>query len=206
VLPHQMSVRILPDYIPTEENILADAASRFQEIQDWRIYPNVFQAITARWGLPVINLFASNPGVDALSQRWDFPLAYAYPPIALLKRVMKTLETSRGTFILVSPLLEAHTWLVSLLTLKILVVHCLPFLEDFVTDLTTGKPPPILHNLYLVTWRIYGGSTPSRTSQATPRISSRQGGTDLQRIDTTKPGKPSRGIFVPPKFQSIKLV
>jgi hypothetical protein len=30
VLAHQMSVQILPVYIPTKENILADAASRFQ--------------------------------------------------------------------------------------------------------------------------------------------------------------------------------
>jgi hypothetical protein len=29
-----------------------------------------------------------------LSQRWDFPLAYAFPPIALLKRVVKKLETA----------------------------------------------------------------------------------------------------------------
>jgi hypothetical protein len=31
----QMSVCILPVFIPTGENILADAASRFQEIPDW---------------------------------------------------------------------------------------------------------------------------------------------------------------------------
>jgi hypothetical protein len=55
-----MSVRILLVYIPNEENILADAASRFQEILDWRLHPNVFQAIAARWGLPVIDLFTSN--------------------------------------------------------------------------------------------------------------------------------------------------
>jgi hypothetical protein len=42
VLAHQMSVRILPVYIPTEENILADAASRFQEIQNWRLHPKIF--------------------------------------------------------------------------------------------------------------------------------------------------------------------
>jgi hypothetical protein len=136
VLAHQMSVRILPVYIPTEENILADAASPFQEIPDWRLHPNVFQAIAARWGLPVIDLFTSNAskqtkrfyswnafdnpeGVDALSQRWDFPLAYAFPSIALLKRVVKKLETSRGTFILVSPLWEAQTWLALLLTLEV---------------------------------------------------------------------------------------
>jgi hypothetical protein len=34
VLAHQKSVRILPVYIPTGENILADAASCFQKIPD----------------------------------------------------------------------------------------------------------------------------------------------------------------------------
>jgi hypothetical protein len=126
VLAHQMSVRLLSVYIPTGENILADAASRFQEIPDWHLHPFVFQAIAARWGLPKIDLFASNAskqtqpfyssdasdnpeGVDALSQKWDFPLVYAFPPIALLKRVAKKLETLKGTFILVSPFWEAQT-------------------------------------------------------------------------------------------------
>jgi hypothetical protein len=52
-------VRILPVYIHTGENILADAASCFQEIQDWQLHPSVFQVISARWGLPSIDLFAS---------------------------------------------------------------------------------------------------------------------------------------------------
>jgi hypothetical protein len=138
----------------------------------------------------VINLFASNAskqtkrfyswnafnnpeGVDVLSQRWDFSLASALPPVALLKKVVKKMESSWGTFILISPLWEAQTWLGLLLMLKVLEVRRLPFLEDLVTDLTTGKPPPILHNLHLVTWRICRGSPPFRTSQATPRISSR---------------------------------
>jgi hypothetical protein len=47
-------------YISTGEDILADAASRFQEIPDWHHHPFVFQAIAARWGLPMIDLFASN--------------------------------------------------------------------------------------------------------------------------------------------------
>jgi hypothetical protein len=62
--------------------------------------------------------FDNPEGVDALSQRWDFPLAYTFPPIALLKRVVKKMETSRGTFILVSPLWEAQTWLALVLTLE----------------------------------------------------------------------------------------
>jgi hypothetical protein len=65
-----------------------------------------------------------NPeAVDALFQKWDFTLAYAFPPIPLLKRVVKKLETSNGTFILVSPLWEAQTWLALLLMLKVLEVR-----------------------------------------------------------------------------------
>jgi hypothetical protein len=60
VLARQKSIRILQVYIPTGENILADAASRFQEIPDWHLHSFVFQAIAARWGLPMIVLFASN--------------------------------------------------------------------------------------------------------------------------------------------------
>jgi hypothetical protein len=60
VLAYQRSVRLLPVYIPTEENILADAATLFPEIPVWRLHPIVFQAIAAGWGLPVIDLFASN--------------------------------------------------------------------------------------------------------------------------------------------------
>jgi hypothetical protein len=147
VMAHQMSVRILPGYIPTGENILEDAASHFQEIPDWHLHPFVFRAIAARWGLPMIDVFASNAskqtqrfyscdvsdnteGVDALSQRWDFPLTYAFPPIVLLKRVVKKLEMLKGTFILVSPLWAAQTWLASLLMLKVLEVRRLPFMED----------------------------------------------------------------------------
>jgi hypothetical protein len=38
-----MSVRLFPVYIPTEENILADTALRFQEIPDWRLHPIIFK-------------------------------------------------------------------------------------------------------------------------------------------------------------------
>jgi hypothetical protein len=78
---------------------------------------------------------------------------------------------------------------------------------DLVMDLKRGKPPAILHNLHLVTWRICGGLTPYRTSLATPEISTRQGGTHPQRIDTIEPGSPSRDIFAPSTFHStISLI
>jgi hypothetical protein len=162
---HQMSVHILPVFIPTGENIQAGAASRFQQIPDWHLHSSVFRAILARWGPPSIDLFASRASkqthrffswdaadnleaVDALSQKWDFILAYAFPPICLLTRVVKKLEMLRGSFILISPLWEAQTWLASLLSLTVLEICQLPFIDNLVTDMTTGKPPQILHNLH----------------------------------------------------------
>jgi hypothetical protein len=229
VKAHQMSVCILPVFIPTGENILAETASPFQEIPDWQLHTSVFRAISARWGPPTIDLFTSRASkqtqcffswdasdipeaVDALSQKWDFTLAYAFPPIPLLKRVVKKLETSKGTFILVSPLWEAQTWLASLLMLKVLEVRRLPFMDNVVIDLTTGKPPPILTNPHLVAWRVFGGSTPSRTSPPSrtylvaPEISTRQGGAPPQKAATKEPDSLSRDISVPPAFHSIQLV
>jgi hypothetical protein len=88
-------------------------------------------------------------------------------PRFLSSRVVKKLETSKGSFILISSLREAQTWLASLLSLTVLEVCRLPFIDNLVVDLMTGKPPQILHNLHLVAWRILGGSTPSRTSLST---------------------------------------
>jgi hypothetical protein len=120
LLAHQRQLRILPAFIPSEENVQADAASRVQSVPDWHLGPDVFHLIASLWGQPQIDLFASrqsaqtqrfmswraadNPeAIDTLSMRWDFKLAFLFPPIPLLKRVMRKLELSRGTFLLVTP-------------------------------------------------------------------------------------------------------
>jgi hypothetical protein len=68
------------------EDIILETASLFREIPVWRLHPIVFQRIAAGWGLPEIDLFASNAskqtkcfyswnafnnpeGVDSFSQR-----------------------------------------------------------------------------------------------------------------------------------------
>jgi hypothetical protein len=58
-LLHQRQLRIMPAFIPSEENLQADAASRFQLVPDWHLDPRVFQRILSLWGPPQINLFAS---------------------------------------------------------------------------------------------------------------------------------------------------
>jgi hypothetical protein len=221
LLLHQRQLRILPAFIPSEENVQVDAASRFQLVPDWHLDPSVFPRISSLWGPPQIDLFASlqlaqtmrfmswraadSPeAIDALSMRWDFALAYLFPPIPLLKRVVRKLELARGVFLLVTPYWEAQTWFASLQALQVLDVRRLPFHDDLVIDLLTGEPPPSLEQLFLVVWKICGGlgeSTPSRTGLSGLL---RQDGSDPQRIDMKGPGNPSSPSCALPPFLSIK--
>jgi hypothetical protein len=218
-LAHQKSLRILPVYIPSEESIQADTASRFQSIADWHLLPEVFSMMEARWEPLSIDLFASRAStqtrffswnatdrpeaVDALCQRWDFDLAYLFPPIPLFKRVSKKLETSRGTYILVTPFWEAQAWFASLLTLKVKEVRRLPFSVNLVTDLTMGSPPPMLEKLHLVAWKISGGVEASSPSLTKLFISSSLGGDLPQKAATIEHGRPSNVSFALPPFHSI---
>jgi hypothetical protein len=92
--------------------------------------PQGFSKDIISQGSPQIDLFASRQSaqtrcffswsaadvleaIDALSQKWDFKLAFLFPPILLLKKVIRKLELSRGTFLLVTPYWDAQTWLAS---------------------------------------------------------------------------------------------
>jgi hypothetical protein len=221
LLAHQHHLCLLPAFIPSEENLQVDAASRFQSIPDWHLSPRVFLQVSALRGLPQIDFFASRQSaqtsrfyswdakdtpeaINALSQRWDFELAFLFPPIPLLKRVIRKLERSRGTFLLVTPYWVAQTWFGSLQALRVEDVRRFPFSNDLIVNLTTGEPLPNLERLFLVVWTILGGigeSTPYRTG---PSISSRQDGSDPQRTAMKELGSHSRPFSALPSFLSIR--
>jgi hypothetical protein len=59
LLAHQRQLRLLPAYIPSEENVQADTASRFQLVPDWHLALRVFHQISALRVPPQIDLFTS---------------------------------------------------------------------------------------------------------------------------------------------------
>ena len=85
-------------YVPGEENQIADKKSRvFKDSLEWMLHPAVFQALQNEVGCFSINLFATRvnhqvpafviwrpePGAvatDAFNVKWDFQLAYLFPP------------------------------------------------------------------------------------------------------------------------------
>ena len=98
-------------HIPGQLNGIADKLSRLdQTIQmDWSLHPEVFKAICFRWHQPQVDLFATRFNnklpqfvapvpvpqawaVDALSLSWENLDPYAFPPAAILGKVVETLQ------------------------------------------------------------------------------------------------------------------
>ena len=219
LLAQSLRLRILPVFIPTEENLHADAASRFQTLPDWHLPPEIFSRICHRFGRPAIDLFATAASTqirrffawgdaqeaeafDALAQRWSFHLAYAFPPPPLLPRVLRKIAASSGVFLLVTPHWPTQKWFPALLRLQVEELFRLPELPT-VVDLSTGRPP--LPRLPLLVWRIIGGSTTS-TSLTPPSPSSAAVGGRQLLDDTTLSGSASRIFCIPEEFLSIPSI
>ena len=98
-------------HIPGRLNVIADELSRLgQTIQtEWSLHPEVFQAVCSRWHQPQVDLFATrfnnklpqfvspvpDPqawAVDALSLSWEDLDPYAFPPAAILGKVVEKLQ------------------------------------------------------------------------------------------------------------------
>ncbi|XP_013908504.1 PREDICTED: uncharacterized protein LOC106538525 [Thamnophis sirtalis] len=104
---HLLSLRA--KHISGVQNIQADGLSHMHiDPAEWSLHRRIFQQLTVRFGLPVLDLFASQdntqlpryftryatPGVegtDALRSEWPLGLLYAFPPTPLIQRVVQKL-------------------------------------------------------------------------------------------------------------------
>ena len=213
LLAQSLSLRILPVYLPSEENLLADAASRFQQLPDWHLHPTVFKLLVNRWGRPEVDLFATAKSAqlpaffawgkddgalasDALAQRWEFQLAYAFPPPPLLPRTIEKIRRSArsGLFILITPHWPAQKWVPLLLDLHVIDICRLPTWPDVVTDLQTNSPPPTSGPLRLVAWLLSGSSEPMGSPTPASNFS-RLAGVHQLPAATTESGRPLNVSF-----------
>ena len=106
----QRQVTLKARHIPGRLNVIADKLPRLgQTIQtEWSLLPEVFQQICNQWHLPQIDLFAMRfnhklpqfvspvpdslaVAVDALTLPWEDLDAYAFPPTAILGKVVEKL-------------------------------------------------------------------------------------------------------------------
>ena len=151
----QRQVTLKARHIPGHLNVIADKLSRLgQTIQtEWSLLPEVFQQLCNQWHRPQIDLFATrfnhklpqfvSPvpdslaiAVDALTLPWDDLDAYAFPPTAILGKVVeKLLDSPCKRFILIAPGWPNMPWFWDLVNMSSQVPLSLPNLPSLVTAL-----------------------------------------------------------------------
>ena len=107
----QHEIFLVASHLSRDRNVLADALSRrsHRHLTEWTLHNAVTSAIFQRWPTPHVDLFASeknhklpvffsirpspsSSGVNALTQNWDCLYGHAYPPTALIPRVLRKLR------------------------------------------------------------------------------------------------------------------
>ena len=178
-----LAIRLAPQFIPGSNNVLADALSRPHQLLHSECSPNmtVFLSLCRLWPVQ-IDLFATSAnhrcsiyfspyrdpqsaGTDAFLQSWDGLQAYAFPPFAIIPRVLAKLWESRGTELTLVALHWAQRpWFRDLLQLSLAPPVILPDRLDLDLLLLPRSRlrNPGLHRFHA--WRLSGGSPGLRDS------------------------------------------
>jgi hypothetical protein len=138
VLKHQCWIQAR--YLPGRFQVASDPLSRGREMHlDWALLTPTFRRITAKWGTPEVDLFATREtaqvpkfvswqpdplavGTDAFSLRWSQlgALVYLNPPFSLIARAVAKIaaELSETVFLLVTPEWRGAHWINAVIQLS----------------------------------------------------------------------------------------
>ena len=194
-------------HIPGRLNVVADKLSRLgQTIQtEWFLLQEVFQTICSRWHRPQIDLFATRfnnklpqfvspvpdslaVAVDALSLQWEDLDAYAFPPAAILGKVVEKLQDSPcRRIILIAPGWPNMPWFWDLVTMSSQIPLSL---TNLLTQPFNQIPHRNLTNLNLHAWLLEPQQSKSRAS-----LKQWQQGLRLLKEDQPDPSMRQSGPF-----------
>ena len=170
-------VRLLPQFIMGSSNVTADALSRPNQVigSEWTLHQEVVDQLVHKWPavidlfatsltarLPVYFSQASDPraaGTDALLQPWDDLQAYAFPPIAIIRRVLVKLRSSKNCELtLIAPFWPQREWFPDLLELLSDVPITLSSRKDLLRQPHFHRFHLNLPMLRLTAWRLSSDS------------------------------------------------
>lgn len=221
ILPRSITLRA--SHRAGVDNLLADFLSRHRaDPTEWALSRKVARGIFRLWGTPQIDLFANadnhlcpafcslHPAPsavhhDALQMSWAGLVAYAFPPFALLPKVLAKVRDERVEMILVAPNWPRRPWFPLLLSLLCDVPRLLPLHQDLLSQVLPEKGR-LYHqdakSLHLAAWRLSG--VPSKHEAFLGELSTSPCGLSVPRreVSTLRAGMPLRtgavnGISIP---------
>ena len=155
---------ITATHIPGKLKVLADNESR-QTFHDTecKLDPAIFKRVSAFWGKPSIDLFASRLNfqlrpfvswkpdpqafaIDASAISWTEHNFYAFPPFAIINRVLQMTEQDQSQGVIIVPVWTTQIWFPHPLRLfgdHPVLLPCYPQLLALPTNLQLRHP---LHN------------------------------------------------------------
>ncbi|CAH2076289.1 unnamed protein product, partial [Iphiclides podalirius] len=119
-LADSLDVTLHAFYLPDRYNIIADCLSCGNGLPDWHLKGNVVKKIFKKWGTLQVEFFATSQSkfvpayasIEAIifSRGWHYNLTQGFPLSPLIPRVLRYLNKSSGTFLVVVPRWEAVIW------------------------------------------------------------------------------------------------
>lgn len=124
----QRNIFIFASYVKSSQNFEADSESRKLNIDtEWELSSKIFSQIIIAFGTPDIDLFASRINakckkyiswkkdpyafnIDAFTIDWSSFFFYAFPPFALILKVLNKIVADRATGIVVVPQWPSQAW------------------------------------------------------------------------------------------------
>ena len=181
-----MEITILPQFIQGALNTRADLLSRPNLVigSEWTLHQEVVQDLLHQWPA-IIDLFATSltarlpvffapaaepkaTAVDAFLQPCDNLQAYAFPPIAIIKRVLLKLRASHHCDLtLIAPFWPQREWFPDLLELLSDIPIELPKRRDLLRQPHFHRFHENLQMLRLTAWRLssYSPARPASLEQ-----------------------------------------
>jgi hypothetical protein len=123
----EQEITIKVEWVPREENSLADELSKLLIPSDWMVGRAIFGRLEERWGSHTVDLFASSEnnqcdrfyslhwcrgsaGCDAFAFEWSGEVAWVSCPYRMIGRVWRKLRQERVVATVIVPLWESSTW------------------------------------------------------------------------------------------------